>query len=264
MEVTKLNDFLNGKLDYSSSLTLQDQIFQILKNNIDIHQLEVGYKLPTEEEICKAYDISRSTVRGAIQELEKDGLVARVRGKGTFISSGKIERKMEKVYSFSHQMEASNKKPSSMVLEFKQVEVTPKLAKIFGLPIGQMLFLIKRIRCADQMPMLVETTYLPVAIYPQLTEESVAKKSLYDTLRREANVIPYIAEEVYESVIMNADICKLMKCPKGSSGFHIERIARVKSGAVYEFTQSYMRGDCNKISITLKEDTYSFSKDIIS
>lgn len=257
-----MDDFLNNKLDYSSTLTLQEQIFHILKNNIVMRQLSVGYKLPTEEEICKTYDVSRSTVRGAIQELENEGLVARIRGKGTFVASGKIERRMEKVYSFTHQMEDSHKKPSSKVLKFEQIEANHKLAEIFKIPMGEMLFMIQRIRYADNIPMLIETTCIPVSIYPQLIEENLEKKSLYDILRQEGGIIPHIAEEMYESVIMNPDICKQIKRPKGSSGFYIERVAKTKNGKVYEFTQSYMRGDCNKIIVTLKEDNYSFSSDI--
>ncbi len=253
-----MKEFLNDKLDYSSPLTLQEQISRIFKNNIVMYQLNVGYKLPTEEEICKAYDVSRSTVRGAIQELENEGLVARVRGKGTFVAGGKIERRMEKVYSFSHQMEDSNIKPSSKVLEFKRIAAGLKLAEIFNISVDEMIFMIKRIRYADGIPMLVETTCIPFSVYPQLIEENLEQKSLYDILRHEGGIIPYVAEEVYESVIMKPDICKLIQRPKGSSGFYIERIAKTKSDNVYEFTQSYMRGDCNKIIVTLKEENDSY------
>lgn len=257
-----MNSILDGKLDYSSSLTLQDQLLQIIKSNIVSSKMEVGSKLPTEEEICKAYDISRSTVRAAIYELEKDGLIARVRGKGTFVSNGKMKRKMEKVYSFSHQMEMNNKKPTSKVLEFTKVEATPELAKIFELPMNSMLYNIKRIRYADKVPLLVETTYIPVTMYPKLEIDNIENKSLYDSLRNEAGIIPYEAEEVYESVVMKNELCKLLECPHGSSGFRIERVAKIENGTVYEFTQSYMRGDCSKLSITLREDNYFFSREV--
>ena len=251
-----MSDFLTGELKYSSSLTLQDQIYQILRNNILSKQLEKGHKLPTEEELCKAYNVSRSTVRAAFHELEKEGLIGRVRGKGTFVTDGKLKRKMDSVYSFTHQMNASGKKPSSKVLEFKQIEADERLSGIFQKSMGERLYLIERIRYADDVPLLVEKTYIPVNLCPELLPEELKNQSLYDLLINKGHTIPYIAEELYESVIMPPEICESLECSEGSAGFYIERIAKTKDERVYEYTNSFMRGDSSKLSVTLKSNDY--------
>ena len=216
--------------------------------------------MPTEEEICNAYNVSRSTVRGAIRELEKEGLVTRVRGKGTFIAKSKMKRRMEKIYSFSHQMEAEGQKPSSKALKFSKIPATRGLARIFEIEQGEELYEFIRVRLSNDIPMLLETTYIPVKIHPSLKIEDIEKGSLYDFLRDVAGVVPKIAEETYESVVIEDGICEILKCPKKSSGFFIERIARLDNDEVYEFTQSFMRGDRSKISITLQQDHYTFNR----
>lgn len=253
---------LEGELQYGSKLTLQYQIFMIIKRNISSNNLKPGDRLPTEEEICKAFNVSRSTVRSAIGELEKEGLINRIRGKGTFVAKSKMKRKMENIYSFSHQMQAEGLVPSSHLLKFKKIPATRDFADIFEIEKGEMLYEFVRIRLADNIPLLLETSYMPVEIHPTLREEVIANGSLYDSLRDDANIVPFVAEETYESVVMEDSVCELLECPPRSSGFFIERIARIGSGKVYEFTQSFMRGDRSKISITLQEGNYSFARSV--
>lgn len=248
---------LEGELDYASEFTLQEQLSRIVRDSIIDNELPVGYKLPTEETFCKAYDVSRSTIRAAIRELELDGMVARVQGKGTFVTGGKVKRKMEKVYSFSGQMRELQKNPKSEILQFSEMDIDDKMSNIFALKKPEQVYLIKRIRYADNFPMLLETTYIPVYLYPKLTREKVEGNSLYDLLKNEAGVSPYEAEETYESVVMYPEVCKALKCSCGSCGFFIERIAKMQTGTVYEYTNSYMRGDSSKLSITLRENSCS-------
>ncbi len=255
------NPLLHGEIQLGSKLSLSYQLMMIIKRNIASDSLKPGSKLPTEEEFCTAYDISRSTVRNALAELEDEGLIDRVRGKGTFISQNKLRRKMEQVYSFTHEMINLGLTPSSKILEFEKVE-SGDMAAIFNIPPSDSLYRIVRIRLANNEPMLLETTYIPVNFFPDLTKEKLENNSLYDLLAHDAGIYPNNAEETYECIAMDKGACELLDCTSKTPGFFIERKTRLGSGKIYELTQAFMRGDRSKIVLTLQQDSYSFNRNI--
>jgi len=218
--------------------------------------------IPTEEEFCDAYQVSRSTVRQALKALVDDGLLARVRGKGTFVSEQKLRRRMESVYSFSHEIKAAGMTPSSRIVLFRRIKAHREVAKILfnDYDCDDEVFYIIRIRMADDIPLLMETVFIPVHIIPELTEAKLQGNSLYDILRDMVGVIPIHAEESYESILIEKGTCTLLECPPNSTGFYIQRQAYDKDGRIYELTQSIMRGDRSKLVISLGQGNCSVNK----
>ncbi len=92
------------KIDKTSRMPLYYQLMDIIIDMIDSGELVEDDQLPSERELCEIYDISRSTVRQAIQELEKEGYIYRVHGKGTFVSKEKFRQELLKFYSFTEEM----------------------------------------------------------------------------------------------------------------------------------------------------------------
>jgi GntR family transcriptional regulator len=262
MKKTK-NPILNGELVLESKLPIYHQLMMIIKRGIALQNIKPGDKLPTESELCEAYSVSRSTVRSTFRILEDEGLIYRVRGRGTFISNPRLRIKSQEVYCFTHQMEAMNIKPSSNVLEFEKKEMPKDLAQLFGVDETEQIFRFVRVRLADGVPLLLETTYMPVHIYPELKADMLREHSFYDILASEVNVIPYHAEETYENVMFEQSIIDILECAPHASGFYVERITRKEDGSVYEFTQSFMRGDRSKFVVKLQNNTYTFKRDIL-
>lgn len=256
--VIKGDVLLHQDLSMESTLTLSYQLGQFIRRLVDSGELEAGDVIPTEEAFCQAYNVSRSTVRAALKGLVDEGLLVRVRGKGTFVSGQKLRRKMESVYSFTHEMEAAGIRPSSRILAFRKIHPSRDVAKILfdSSTSDQEVYSIIRIRLADNVPHLMETAFIPVNIIPGLTEERLQGNSLYDILRDEAGVVPYHAEESYESCVIEKGVCDLMGCPKNTPGFFIQRIAYDKDGRIYELTQSVMRGDRSKLVVSLNQGNY--------
>ena len=124
---------LRQDLSMESELTLSYQLGQFVRRLVSSGELEPGDLIPTEEAFCNAYNVSRSTVRAALKGLVDAGLLVRVRGKGTYVSGQKLHRKMESVYSFTHEMEAAGIQPSSRILAFRRIKPARDVAKIlFG------------------------------------------------------------------------------------------------------------------------------------
>ena len=253
---------LQHQLSLDSHTSLSCQLGQAIRSMIEDGELEPGDMIPTEEAFCNAYGISRSTVRQALQELVCDGLLARVRGKGTFVQGPKLRRKMENVYSFTHEMTASGLQPSSRILAFQKTRPGKEVAKaLFGNGDSkEEVFVIIRSRLANGVPLLLETAYIPVCKIPGLTEEKLQGGSLYDVLRDEADITPLYAEESYESCLIEKGTCELLNCPYGTTGFLIQRLAYDKNDCIYEMTRSVMRGDRSKLVVTLKQGDYSVKR----
>lgn len=252
---------LSSRVSIDSDIPLYYQLISIIKRNVSVGLLQPGDLIPSESELCDAFEISRSTVRQAIGELESEGLVVRRRGKGTFISTPKMNRSMEDVYSFSNQMRSMGLSPTSVVHAFQKMRAPEAVAKALELKDpSKEVFKIVRLRCANGEPLLLETTIIPAYICPTLTKESLETGSLYTMLKQDAATVPHEAEETYETIVIDDNTAKLLQCKSGTSGFYVERRAWTATGEVVELTQSVIRGDRTKFVLKLKNNSVSWDR----
>ena len=180
---------------------LYDQLVDILTEKID-HEYRAGDMIPSERELSERYGLSRTTVRLALQELERLGLVVRQHGRGTFVTdrSAKATNLMQS-YSFTEQMRAMGREPETTILEFCEMEADKNLAEHMGLRIGDRIFKLKRLRSADNMPMMVERSYLPVRQFLSLKRPLLERKPLYDVIEQDFQQKIRVAEEEFYASI---------------------------------------------------------------
>ena len=163
---------------------LYDQLVDLLREKID-NELEPGDLLPSERELSERYGLSRTTVRLALKELETMGLITRRHGKGTFVSdSAREATNLMGAYSFTEQMRSLGRVPKTVILDFKVLEATKTVAEHLRLHLGETVFRMRRLRLADEVPMMVEQTYLPASEFAGLTKAIVASKPLYDIMEQ--------------------------------------------------------------------------------
>jgi len=246
-----------------STTPLYSQLINVIKSKIKNGQFVVGDLLPSEAELCLEYNLSRSTVRHAMTELENEGLVIRRRGKGTFISEPKINRKVDEIYSFSKEMRYLGLEPSSKILDFRKTKIDIDLQEHAEINyLEENAYKIVRLRLANSEPLLLETTYIPMYVIPDLTQEMLGERSLYGLIYERTGFKPSEAEETYESVIIDKESAKLLGCKQNSSGFYIERKTWMKNGAVFELLHSIMRGDRSRFVLKLKNQGIEFNKSV--
>ncbi|HBA0673512.1 TPA: GntR family transcriptional regulator, partial [Enterococcus faecium] len=141
------------------SKSLYYQLVEILKQRIE-NSMVAHDKLPSERELTSFYGVSRTTVRLALQELEKMGYIYRQHGKGTFVSELRTNATdLAGAYSFTEQMRAMGKHPETKILAFKKIEATKYLASHLNVQLGEPLFQLDRLRLADDLPMMIEKSY---------------------------------------------------------------------------------------------------------
>ena len=175
------NPVLKNPLSLDSEIPLYSQLMGIIKRSITSGALKVGDLLPSEAELCRVYDISRNTVRQAIGALEEEGFVVRKRGKGTFVTDPNTRRKGVQ-YSFTTEISQLGKTPSSTLVDFAVITPSPKIVTLMGLEPGVKVYRFTRVRNVDGEPLILETSYYPEYIYPNLTRELLETHSFYSCL----------------------------------------------------------------------------------
>jgi GntR family transcriptional regulator len=258
----KQDPILQASLSADSNVPLYYQLVGIIKRNIAAGLLTPGDLLPSEAELCKALAISRSTVRQAIGTLESEGLVVRRQGKGTFIAEPKVRRRTESVYSFTSEINAMGKTPSSAIIEFAIITPPEDIVRMLELRSADTrCYKFTRVRKVDGEPLILETSYYPQYIYPNLTRELLETHSFYSLLY-EVGVVPETALDSYQAVCCTTEEAALLGCEAGSPCFFVQRRTRSSAGELYEFTQSLLRGDRTHLDLVLGRDGISFTRAI--
>jgi len=252
------NPILKHTLATNSETPLYAQLITIVKRSITSGEVGVGALLPSEAELCKAYGISRNTVRQAIGALEEDGFVTRKRGKGTFVADPSTRRKSVE-YSFTTEITQMGKTPSSTLVSFDVIEPSPRIREFLELGMEDKVYCFTRVRNVDGASLILETSYYPEYIYPNLTRELLQTHSFYSLLYH-VGVVPFSAEDTYEAVALGDREAVLLGCRPGAAAFYHQRRTTDENGRVYEYTTSYMRADRVKLGVHFQKGAAEFAR----
>jgi GntR family transcriptional regulator len=250
-------------LESSEGIPKYVQIARILRERIQRQEYAPGVQIPTEVDLCEAYQVSRITVREAINKLVQEGWLDRRQGKGTYVVHQKLRRNIAKVYSFSSDMRQLGMAPRSHVLCLRVEEAPPAIADRMKLPeTNHRVTRITRVRIANDVPVLVETAMIPEYLCPRLAERDFEHGSLYRILTEEYRLMPHHAEETYEAIILSKeDAAILEKDPDvPQPAFAIQRVTYLETGVPIEYGTSVGRGDLLTLAINMVADKADFQR----
>jgi GntR family transcriptional regulator len=239
------------------------QIARILREKIQSQEYAPGGQIPTEVELCETYQVSRITVREAINKLVQEGWLDRRQGKGTYVVHQKLRRNIAKVYSFSSDMRQLGLEPRSRILDLRVEEASPEIVRKMKLPeTNHRVTRITRVRIANDVPILVETAMIPEYLCAGLADHDLAGGSLYRILTEEYRLMPHHAEETYEAIILSReDAVVLERDPKvPHPAFAIQRMTFLADGVPMEFGTSVGRGDLLTLAINMVADKADFQR----
>lgn len=238
------------EIDKLSKTPLYVQLMDILINKIE-NYMEENDQLDSEREICEKYSVSRTTVRQALDELEKEKYIYKVQGKGNFVSSRRMEQELLKVYSFTDETKKLGKKPSSKLLNFEIAEPNDKVLRKLKIGENELVYKISRIRLADDVPMIYEVTYLPYERFLGMTKEMLMESPMYELFKKNFHTNITSAEEAIEGILINKLESIYLDISEGQAGLKVERIT-YSNKKVIEYTVSIARGDKFKYRVSLK------------
>lgn len=227
-------------------LQLVDTLELKIRNSLSPHD-----KLDSERELTEAYQVSRITVRQALSELEKRGLVYKKRGKGTFVSEiGEPALDLANSYSFTDQMKRLGRTPKTQLLSFECLSASDTIAQQLGIEEGDAIYEIERLRLADTIPMMLERSYLPSHLFQGISRDMLLEKPLYNLVEENFGHRIRLAEEDFYASIALQNEATLLDVKKGSPVLHLIRKTFNSENHVIELTLSVARADQFHYKIT--------------
>ena len=233
-------------LDRDSDIPLFKQIKEKLEK--EIQKMPANTKIDSEPNLADKYGVSRGTVKKAIDILNTERKVYRIPKKGTYVAENKIQRHFDKLPSYSEEIKERGLKPGAYSVEFAKEIADEKVQKILNLEKDDIVWKIKRIRTADDVPIILTTSYLPIKIFPEFTEEEVLD-SLYKAMDEKYDNRPYRAHESYSAVNSDHVIASLLNIDKNDALIYSERLSFSKDNRPVEYSTSYIRGDKYEIHV---------------
>ncbi|MFF2482817.1 GntR family transcriptional regulator [Paenibacillus sp. NPDC058071] len=236
---------MEGKQGAALYIIVKEKLLALIKSGV----YAVGDKLPTESELCQEHEVSRTTIRQALQQLEVEGHIQRVQGKGTFVAKPKIRESLTReIRTFMEQMRDLGLSSHSEVLELVVIPADEALAETLHLEAKDPVVKLVRLRFADSEPLQYVTSYLPWRIAPGLANDDCSG-SLFDLLRTKYEVNIHRTVESIEPVLIEATISDRLETAPGSPAFSLESLTFNEKDQPIEYSKGIVRGDRFKFTM---------------
>jgi GntR family transcriptional regulator len=238
-------------LNKNIPIPLYYQLKEKLTQTIREGELPPGSLMPSERELSDRYGISRMTVRQALGEMVKEGLLVREQGKGTFVAEPKIDQGLLRLTSFSEDMRSRGMKPDSRIVAVYAQEAAQPVASALALEGNLKVLVLERVRLADGKPMAYEVSHLPLARFPELEHEELHSVSLYTLLEEKYGLTIKFARQVIEVGLSDRSNSEKLGIAVKSPVLLIERVTFDADDRPFEFVKSVYRGDRYKLQVEL-------------
>lgn len=237
-------------IDKDSPIPYHYQLRELLRTQIVTGVWEVGARLPSENDLCKAVGLSRPTVRQALDALVEEGLLLREKGRGTFVTEPKLmERWAGTPIGFSDSMGKQGYKIETTVLGL-DVQPAPKIVMHeLRLQSDEPVVVLQRLRYVLNEPILLVTSYLPERLFPSLVNIDFQNHSLYQILREEYGINIVRIRRSIEAIAANTEEAKMLQIVPGAPLLMIENTTFVEDGTPIEYFEARRRGDRSRFEI---------------
>ncbi len=199
--------------------------------------------MPSEAELVEQYQVSRATVRQALDELVSDGLIQRKQGRGTFVSPPKVEQGLVRIVSFTEDMRRRGLEPGTKLRSAGLIPATDILARHLEIPVDEPLAKIERLRLADGEPVSIEISYLVHRYCPGILEQDYTSQSLRKMLEDQYGVRISSARQSIRAISATNDMAKALSVENNVALLYIERISYTEYDVPIEYLRLFHRGD---------------------
>ena len=227
------------------------QLSTILKGKIVSGEYAPGSFLPTENDLSASFGVSRVTVRNALDLLEKQNLVVKKKGSGTYIKPPLIDQPLNTVVYFDQDMLRLGKKAETTMLRNVLVTSDPYISEALGIPENTKMNCIVRLRFADGGPLCMEMAYLIHDKCPGVLNMDFSKNSLRKYLESEYDIRWNTASQRIYAISASPEIAPLLNLKRGDPILYIERVSYDQHNAPLEYLMAYYRGDSYSLTTTL-------------
>jgi len=206
--------------------------------------------LSSEHELAEQHGLSRATVRHALDELEHDGWIYRQKGVGSFAPVRRFEQDLTQLVSTTEDMRQRGWSLLTRVLSLQPLPAATHVARALELSSGAPVYELCRLRLVDDVPISVQTAYLPAALCPRLEENDLAA-SLYRLLESRYGLRLWSGRETLCARGATEREARLLDIPEGTPVMYAERITYAATGVAVEYLEAVWRGDRYDFKVTL-------------
>ncbi|MDO9546723.1 MAG: GntR family transcriptional regulator [Pelolinea sp.] len=242
----------------SSYKPIYIQISDQIREMINSGELALGSRIWSEHEIMNKYDVSRNTAQKAIESLEKEGIVSRQQGMGSFVTQPKVAYGLQELISFTEETIVKGLKPTSKVLRFGKEHPDPKHANNLKISTDDWVYELERIRMANNYPISHQISFLPVKLCPELERYDFESQSLYEILQQDYNHVLSWKKIIVSPISAGERFAEMFDIPQQTpllltdsvtflvAGIPIESNINIFLSERYEFTVISQRGISSK------------------
>lgn len=244
-----------ARIDRASPVPFYFQLRKAFGEEIASGRWQPGDRLPSEPDICKHFDVSRTTVRQALSELEDEGMIRKDKGRGTFVAAPRTSTwLLQSSHGFFDEAKGDGHQVVSRVT---RAEVTPLpgwAGDALELPEGELGVVLERLRWVDGRVVMFVETYLPSRFADVLLRADLERGSLYGTLEAQLGCRVASGQRVVEATTAEDELATLLEVAPGSPLLYVESVSYNEQREPFECYRAWHRADRTKIQVQVVDE----------
>jgi len=229
-----------------SKVPLYTQLKNIIMEKIESGEYPEDTKIPSEQELCEMYDISRPTVRQAIIELTNSGILYKMKGKGTFVARSKTMINISDYTGFTDSILDSEKPGQKEIISAQVTEANKRLREVFNIgpasvnaELAEFIYILRE----NGEVFSLNTSYIPLNLFPNIIEDVKAKKQSFEILSGKYPLVPHKSKSSLEVIYTDQADAQYLLVQPGQPLIKIQNVLYSKNGQPVEFVISKYRAD---------------------
>ena len=207
--------------------------------------------MPSEYALVAAFDVSRVTVRQALNDLKSEGLIFKIHGKGTYVAKPKAVQNLMRLEGFGEAMTPGGHETSSRVLGHRLMRAGKRLAQKLCVRERDEVMEIRRVRYLDRAPISLDVTYVARALGERLVKEDLPRRDIFVILENDYGIALGNAELLIEAMAAEPETAPLLEIAPGTPILRIERLTYTAAGRPLDFEYLHYRGDAFRYRMQL-------------
>jgi GntR family transcriptional regulator len=231
-----------GTVRLLSALPMYTQIRETIRRRVLDGTYAPHSQMPSESQMIASFGASRITVRQALSDLQKEGLIFKVAGKGSFVAKPKVFQNLSRLQGFGEAMAPAGYETFSQVLSARQTRADDTVAQRLRCRPGDRVFEIQRLRYLNREPISVDVSYFALALGQRLIKEDLPARDIFVILENDYGLHLTHADVQIEAISANETLARQLRTPEASPLLRIERLTYADTQPI-DFEYLYYRGD---------------------
>jgi GntR family transcriptional regulator len=240
-------------IDKHSPVPFYRQLKEILRADILQRELRSGDRLPGDHELCEQYGVSRPVVRQALSELQYEGVLQRMKGRGTFVAPQLTSQSLvQSLTGLYDDVAALGRTLRSEVRTLKVTAADPDVAGRLEIPVGTAVVVTERLRFVDDEPWVYAISHVPAALAPDLVDQDLRDQSLYGLLERRYGLKLARSRRAVEAHAATAALARDLGIPRNAPVLKLTNVSYGVDNRPVETFVAYHRGDRSRFEVELE------------